>query len=391
MSASLLDHDPVLTPAQVEFRRQVRAFFAEDRVRELAEEIAGYPVGTEAALLPVYRWLGERGWLAPNWPVEYGGAGLGAVEAAIVTEEMTLAGIPDDVHVLSIDIVGLFLLLKGTEQQKRAHLPALAAGERIATVLFTEPEAGSDLAALRTRAVRDGDGWRLSGSKVYNMKSQYGDVALCAARTSDSPVGMHGITLFLLPLRSPGVHVEPVPSYANDRFNLVVIDGVRLTEADVIGRVDDGWALMNEMLQLERTGIDFHAKARRLLDLVLRRAAETGRLADPAYAIPLAELDAKLRAGHALAWQMVRDLGEHNPDPVASAMSKWYVTELFQPILTAAADIDGMDALLTAWDGDAPALGQLEAGYRFGPSHRLASGTSEVMLMLIATNGLGLL
>lgn len=384
-------HPGGLTPAEAGFRDQVRALLAEERVRSLAAQIAAYPPGREATHLDVHRWLGERGWLAPNWPQEYGGAGLGAAQAAIVTEEMTLAGIPDDVHVLSIDIVGRLLLEVGTEEQKKRHLPALAAGEQIATVLFTEPETGSDLSGLRTTARRDGDGWRLYGQKIYNMKSQYGEVALCAARTTESPVAMHGITLFLLPLRSPGVHVEPVPTLCNDRFNLVVIDGVRLTGADALGEVDNGWSLMNDLLQLERTGVDFHAKARRLLDLVIDRAAANGRLADPAYALPIAALDARLRAGHAMAWQQVRNLGAGTPDPVASAMAKWYVTEQIRPVLDTGLEVCGLDGVLTAWDGAAPDGGVLEAGLRLGPSHRLASGTSEVMLYLIATNGLGLL
>ncbi|MET7638018.1 acyl-CoA dehydrogenase family protein [Streptomyces sp. NPDC005438] len=380
-----------LDEAQAAFRTEIRALLSQERVRESAARIAAYPPDTEAAHLDVRRWLGAEGLLAPAWPAQYGGRGLGAAEAALVTEELTRAGIPDDVQVLSIDIVGMMLLHEGTETQRKTHLPPLAAGEQIATVLFTEPECGSDLSALRTRAEPDGDGWRLYGSKVYNMKSRYGEFAVCAARTTASPVPMHGITLFLLPLRSPGVHVEPVPSLGNDTFNLVVIDGVRLTEADVVGQVDDGWRLMNELLQLERTGVDFHAKARRLLDLVLDRAAATGRLSDPAYAVPLAELDAKLHAAHALAWQQVARLDAGSPDPVRSAMAKWYASEQARPVLDAGLDLYGLDAALTAWDGHAPDGGLLEAGYRMGPSHRLASGTSEVMLYLIATNGLGLL
>ncbi|MCX4820777.1 acyl-CoA dehydrogenase family protein [Streptomyces sp. NBC_01142] len=376
---------------QETFRQEVRRFFAGDEVRRTLKTVAGHRPDEEAARLDLYRLLGERGWLAPNWPVEYGGLGLGAREAAVVTEEMTLAGVPDDVHVLSIDIVGMFLVKAGTEEQKRRHLPALARGEQTASVLFTEPEAGSDLSALRTRAEPDQDGWRLYGTKVFNMKSQFADVALCAARTTDGAVGMHGITLFLLPLRSPGVHIEPVPSMQNDQFNLVVIDGVRLTAADVVGRVDDGWWMLNDLLQLERTGIDFHGKARRLLDLIIRRAAATGRLTDPVYAVQLVELDAKLRAGHAMAWQMVRNLADDKPDPVASAMSKWYVSEQFRPILQAGMEIEGAGGVLSSWDAEAPAEGLLEANHRLGPAHRLASGTSEIMLYLIATNGLGLL
>ncbi|MEN8649791.1 acyl-CoA dehydrogenase family protein [Streptomyces sp. 21So2-11] len=378
-------------PAPDTFRQDIRRFFTSDEVRRTLKTVAAHRPDEEPARLDLYRLLGERGWLAPNWPVEYGGLGLGAAEAALVTEEMTLAGVPDDVHVLSIDIVGMFLLQAGTEEQKRKHLPALARGERTASVLFTEPEAGSDLSALRTRAEPDQGGWRLYGTKVFNMKSQFADVALCAARTTDGAVGMHGITLFLLPLRSPGVHIEPVPSMQNDRFNVVVIDGVRLTEEDVVGTVDDGWWMLNDLLQLERTGIDFHGKARRLLDLIIQRAAATGRLDDPVYAVELVELDARLRAGHAMAWQMVRNLADGRPDAVASAMSKWYVSEQFRPILRAGMEVEGMDGVLSGWDPEAPADGLLEANHRLSPAHRLASGTSEIMLYLIATSGLGLL
>ncbi|WP_116248107.1 acyl-CoA dehydrogenase family protein [Nocardiopsis sp. FIRDI 009] len=391
MTVTIREPIPELSADQRSFRADVRALLTRPEVRDELTGLAARPPGDEPVLLETYRLLGERGWLAPSWPVEYGGLGLGAVEAAIVTEEMALAGVPDDVHVLGVDIVGLFLLMEGTEEQKREHLPALAAGERVATVLFTEPGCGSDLSGLATRAEPDGDGWRLYGSKVYNMKSQYGEIALCAARTSDGPVPMHGITLFLLPLRSPGVHVEPVPSMADECFCLVAIDGVRLGPESVVGRVDDGWRLMNDLLQLERTGVDFHGKARRLLDLVVERAARSGRLDDPVYAVRLAELDAKLRASHALAWEMVHDLDRGAADPVASAMSKWYASEQFRPVLDAGMEVGGADALLSRWDEEAGTTARHEADYRMGPAHRLASGTSEVMLYLIATNGLGML
>ncbi|MFI5496362.1 acyl-CoA dehydrogenase family protein [Actinoplanes sp. NPDC051859] len=380
-----------LTAEQETFRRELRDFLAGADVRREVAEIAAYPPRHEASHLAVYRRLGERGWLAPSWPERFGGLGLGAVEAALVTEELTLAGIPDDVHVLSIDIVGMFLLRAGTEAQQQRHLPHLARGERIATVLFTEPGCGSDLSALSTAARRDGDGWRLRGGKIYNQKSQFGDVALCAARTTAGPVALHGITLFLVPLRSPAVHIEPVPSMGNDRFNLVVLDDLRVGPEDVVGQVDDGWRLLNDLLQLERTGIDFHGKGRRLLDAAIGRATATGRIDDPSWAGDLAELDAAQHAAHALAWEQVHALADGRPDPVRSAMSKWFASERISPVLAAGADLDGLATALSAWDGGAPDDGLWEAATRTGPAHRLASGTSEVMLYLVAGNGLGLL
>jgi alkylation response protein AidB-like acyl-CoA dehydrogenase len=304
---------------------------------------------------------------------------------------MALAGVPDDVHVLSIDIVGLFLLMVGTEEQKRRYLPPLARGESVATVLYTEPHCGSDLSALSTRAEPDSDGaWRIYGRKIYNQKSQFGDYALCAARTTDSDVRFHGITLFLVPLRSPGVMIVPVPSMENNRFNEVVIDGIRLTREHVIGDVDGGWQLINQMLLLERTGLDFHGKIRRWFNLVLAEARRSGRLADPVYAVQLSDLDGKLRAGRAMAWRMVSNLARGEPDPVSSAAAKWFVTEQARAVARLALEIGGLEGLLTSWDGQAPADGLLEAAYRTAPTLTLASGTSEIMLYLIASTGLEL-
>lgn len=383
--------DHAFTPEQADFRARVRAFLAEPRVRKAVDDIAHYAPREEPAGLDIYRWLGERGWLAANWPVEYGGLGATVVESAIVTEEMAFAGVPDDVHVLSIDIVGLFLLMVGTEEQKRRYLPALARGESIATVLYTEPHCGSDLAALTTRAEPDGpDAWRLTGRKIYNQKSQYGDYALCAARTTESDIPLHGITLFLVPLRSPGVTIVPVWSMENNRFNEVVLDGIRLTGDQVIGEVDAGWQLINQMLLLERTGIDFHGKVRRWFDLVHAHAAQTGRLADPVAGQRLADLDARLHAARALAWRQVANLAGGAPDPVSSAASKWYATETAREVVRLAMELGGLPATLSTWDSEAPLSGLLEAAYRTAPTLTLASGTSEIMLYLIASTGLEL-
>jgi alkylation response protein AidB-like acyl-CoA dehydrogenase len=383
--------DDALTPDQERFRAGVRALLAEPRVRKAVGELAHYAPREEPAALDVYRWLGERGWLAPNWPVEYGGIGAGVVESAIVTEEMALAGLPDDAHVLSIDIVGLFLLMVGTAEQKAKYLPPLARGESIATVLYTEPHCGSDLAALRTRAEPDGPGaWRLYGTKIYNQKSQFGDYALCAARTTESEVRFHGITLFLVPLRSPGVTVAPVWSMENNRFNEVVLDGIRLTGEHVVGELDDGWDLMNRMLLLERTGIDFQAKIRFWYDRIAAHGTRTGRLADPVLRAQAADLDARLSAARALAWQQVANLAAGKPDPVASAASKWYATEQARAVARFGFEVTGLPGVLSAWDGDAPMDGWLEATYRVAPTLTLASGTSEIMLHLIASTGLEL-
>ncbi|MHC8419235.1 acyl-CoA dehydrogenase family protein [Streptomyces sp. NB004] len=342
----------------------------------------GFP-GNEPGLLETYRLLGERGWLAPSWPERYGGRGLGHHEAAVVTEEMILAGVPDDAHVLSVDIVGRFVLDSGTDAQRARLLPALARGEQIATVLFTEPQAGSDLGRMTTRAEPDGDGaWRLYGTKVFNQKSGFADTALCAAVTVPGP--MPGIGLFLLPLRSPGVTIRTLSNLTDDAFCEISIDGVRLTRDDVLGEVDDGWRMISELLVLERTGIDFHAKIRHWLDSAADAVPEDLR-------DRYAELDARLSAGHALAWRMVTELDAGRADPVLAAMSKWYVTEQAREVARFCLELRGREGLLTNQDRDAPDLGRVERALRYAPTLTLASGTSEVMLRTIATSHLEML
>jgi alkylation response protein AidB-like acyl-CoA dehydrogenase len=376
------------TEEQREFRARVRDFLRSPPVLDAVARITTAPPADEPGRLDIYRWLGERGWLAPNWPERYGGLGRGLTEAAIVTEEMCLAGVPDDAHVLGIDIVGNFLLEVGTGEQRARWLPRLARGESLAAVLFTEPGCGSDLSRLTTRAEQDGDGWRLYGTKVYNQKTQFADIALCAARTSQGPVPFDGITLFLLPLRSPGVVIRPVENITNDRFHEVVVDGVRLTTDDVVGTVGDGWQLMNEMLVLERTGIDFHAKIRRWLDSV---APEVRGRGDADLEGRFTELDARLRAGHALAWRVVTELAAGDPVPTTAAMAKWYITEQARAVIRFCLDVRGMSGVLSAWDPEPPDHGLVEAACRYAPTHRLGSGTSEIMLYIIASSALELL
>lgn len=377
------------TPEQRAYRDTVRALLDTDEVRAETASVRSRP-GTEGGLLDLYRRLGERGLLAPNWPVEYGGSGGGIAEKAILTEELIAHGVPDIAHTLSVDIVGQAVLSYGTERQKARLLPPIARGESIAGVLFSEPGAGSDLSALRTRAERDGDGWRLFGTKVYSAKTHLGDFALCAARTTESEVRFHGVTVFLVPLKSVGVSVEPLWNIGDERFNHVTLSGIRVTAEDVLGTVDDGWHLIGEVLGLERTGIEFQAKARHWLDTVLALAEDPGGAGDDR----LVALDAEVRAARLLAWRCVDRLRAGGHDEVHSAMAKYAAGETARRVALSAAEFCGPGVLLSGDDeeayGTASGTAVLEAAAREAPGLTLASGTSEVMLTLIAATGLGL-
>ncbi|MGH3748232.1 MAG: acyl-CoA dehydrogenase family protein, partial [Micromonosporaceae bacterium] len=229
------------------------------------------------------------------------------------------------------------------------------------------------------------------GRKRYSMKAHLADFALCAARTTPSEVSYHGITLFLVPMKNPGIRVEPLFNLSHERFCDVTLDGIRLTRADVLGDVDDGWQVINQVLPLERTGIDYAAKACRLLEGLLRHAAKTGQLDDPACAQRLLELDAQAQAARLLAWRCVANLRDGAPDDVQSAIAKWHTTELAKQLAREALELTGLAGVLRAGEDQAPEGGLFEHAYREAPGLTLAGGTSEIMLYFIAASGLGLL
>ncbi|MFG2933559.1 acyl-CoA dehydrogenase family protein [Streptomyces achromogenes] len=378
------------TPEGRAFRDEICALLCQEEVRA---EVAAVRArrGGEPGLLDVYRRLGERGYLAVNWPKEYGGLGGTLQQKTIVTEELIGHGVPDIVHTLSIDIVGLALLMYGTDDQKERLLPRIARGEGAASILFSEPGVGSDLAALETRAERDGDGWRLRGRKVYSMKSHLADFALCAARTGESDVKYHGITLFVVPLKTPGVLVDPLWNLGDERFGDITLAGVRVTADDIVGEVDGGWEVINHVLGLERTGVEFEAKATRWFDVLLRHAADTGLLEHPVHGPRLVELEGWVRAARLLSWRSVGELAEGRSDEVHNAMAKLLTSEVSKEVAHTALDLTGLPGVLDRHDGRAALHGIGEAAYREAAGLTLASGTSEVMLALIASTGLGLL
>ncbi|MEV0752907.1 acyl-CoA dehydrogenase family protein [Streptosporangium sp. NPDC050280] len=374
---------PAFTPEQDGFRQEVCGLLCEEAVSAEIAQSRRMPYGQESGLLDVHRRLGKLGWLAINWPERYGGSDATIVEKAILTEEMIRHGVPENVHSLGIDIVGNAIHLFGTPEQKERFLPGLARGEITANVLFSEPDVGSDLASLTTRAEPDGDGWRLHGRKIYNMKAQHSEFALCAARTSTGPVNFSGITLFLVPLQSLGTVIEPVWNLSEERFDLVTLNGIRIGREDVLGEVDDGWQVLGKVLPLERTGLDHSAKAERTLSALREHAP-------PGCEERLVQLETRVRAARLLAWRCITNLHEGRPDEVHSAIAKWYTSETAKEVSLAAVELLGPRALLDARDPEALAEGVFDAAFREAPGLTLAQGSSEIMLYFVATSKLGL-
>ncbi len=376
------------TQEQEALRQEVRAFVGSDGVQAILQETGQRPFREELFSWELHRMLADRGWLAAHWPVEYGGGGKTMIEMAIIAEEMIRAGIPHAPWALSVNIFGNAVLLLGTEEQRRQYLPPIARGEALSGVLYTEPDAGSDLASLRARAVPDGDDWIINGTKIFNSMGHMASYGLAAVRTELDAARYKDLTLFIVDMHAPGVTVSPMWMLSDERTNEVSLENVRVPAANMVGARGEGWRLLNTALSVERTGLDWTGLAARYLDDVIAMVKEKQAGSDPLVRQKIAKCFTELQVARLLVWRVVSNQALGEFDDVYSAMSKMYGSELTKRITRLGMEIGGLEALLTRWDADPLAGGWLEAHHRQAPGATIAAGTTEIMLYLIAYRGL---
>ncbi len=360
------------TPDEEEFRARVRALFA---APPLSDEIARVrESATEPDERALYHALGEAGLLGVNWPAEYGGHGHSAVELLTVTEELLRAGIPDTLYVNTILTAGNLILSAGSGDLKRRLLPGMARGELFASILYSEPDAGSDLGALTTSATAGDDGcFSINGTKLFNLKSAITDIGLCAARTSAGGSKYSGITLFIIDMRAPGVSVRPLPAMPAEQFSIVELTDVAVRRDDAVGDIGAGWDVINQGLPLERTGLDFALRAEQWYRLGAEGPAEPDR------AERIGRYGARVEAALLLSWRSALDVVDGRIDHVRTAAAKWYASELAAELAAWAVREHGPHA--------APGLADaIDRAYREAPGLTLAGGTSEMMLQLLASH-----
>ena len=219
------------------------------------------------------RLLAERNLLCLSWPEEFGGGAASVWEQTVVREEMWAHHEPRGAQYMGVNWVGPTIMRHGTEEQQRKHLPPIARGEVIWCQGFSEPDAGSDLASLQTTARRDGDGWRVSGQKIWTSYATMAQWCFLLARTSKGEKKQQGLTIFLVPMDDPAIEVRPIRCMIGPHhLNEVFFDDLRVTEADVLGTVDEGWSVVQEVLSFERVGIARYARCERLLAAAPDRA-----------------------------------------------------------------------------------------------------------------------
>jgi alkylation response protein AidB-like acyl-CoA dehydrogenase len=360
------------TPDEEQFRAHVRGLF---RDPPLSDEIARVrKLTTEPDERALYRMLGEAGLLGINWPAEYGGQGRSAVELLILTEELLRAGIPDTLYVNSILTAGNLILSAGNGELKRRLLPGMASGELFASILYSEPDAGSDLSALTTSATARDDGcFSLNGTKLFNLKSAITDIGLCAARTSQINSKYSGITLFIIDMQAPGVEIRPLPALPTEQFYIVELNDVLVRGDDAVGGIGAGWGVISQGLPLERTGLDFALRAEQWY----RLGADGPDIPDRAEQI--GRYGARVEAALLLAWRSALDVADGRIDHVRTAAAKWYGSELAAELAVWAVRDQGLHVAPDRADA-------VDRAYREAPGLTLAGGTSEMMLQLLSSH-----
>ncbi|MEA2626430.1 MAG: hypothetical protein QOD06_2475, partial [Candidatus Binatota bacterium] len=341
--------------------------------------------------------LHRAGWCGITWPVEHGGRGATPFEHAIYNEEMARAQAPEPINRVGLNNVGPTLIRWGTDEQQRRWLGRILSAEDIWCQLFSEPDAGSDLAALRTRAERDGDAYRLTGQKVWTSYAHFSRWAICLARTDAVAAKHAGITYFVVDMTASGITIRPLRQLTGSaEFNEVFLDAVAVPRDQVIGRENDGWTVAVSTLAHERgTGYLFkeQVKARIAVERLIERVRRRRDGADPVHPLLRQEVARAFIGVEVLRTLNLDTLSRlargHEPG-AESSLKKEFWSRLTQQLHDTAMAIDGTASQLAAGDTRAIDGGRWPAAYLFSRAATIAGGTSEIQLDVIARRLLGL-
>ncbi len=342
----------------------------------------------------------EKKWNVMHWPVEYGGLGLSAWHQLIFSEEATYHRFPGSAGGTGTGLVGPMLMAAGTEEQKRTWLPKIARNEVRFCLLNTEPEAGSDLASLRTRAVADGDDYIVNGQKVFISGAHHSDMGIMPVRTDPNAQPRHaGISYLMVDLHSPGITIRPLINMTGAHAqNEVFLEDVRVPRSNRIGRENDGWRMVAGALSSVRsgaTGTNRPAQTRRLFDDVVEYARTTSRNGrrigeQPDVRRNLAQMAIELEVAKFMLYRAVWNHASHHPSPRENSASRLFSSLVSQRMANIAVNTLGMYGLLRRGSGYAPLHGEVEHMYKETVYHTIGLGTQEINRNVIAQRGLGL-
>jgi alkylation response protein AidB-like acyl-CoA dehydrogenase len=375
--------DLTFNEREAAFREEVRAWFA-------ANDPGPEPQHSEdehyAWRRDYQRRMADDGYAAVHWPAEYGGRAATLTESAIFFEELGRSGAPLPANVLGLLLAGPTIMAFGTEEQKDRYLAPILTAEEIWCQGFSEPDAGSDLASLKTRAVKDGDDWVVTGQKVWTSGAQYAKWCMLVARTDfDAPKKHKGLTYFLMDMEQEGIEVVPLRQITGEsEFNELFLNEVRIPDEHVLGGVGNGWMVALTTLMNERAGLAFflQVRLRQLLDKVIAEAAGRGLLDDPVVADKLGELHLKAEILRLTAYRGLSTIEKYGQPGPEGSLTKWMWSDTNQQLTQFAADLLGPDALRA---GSPWAYELLRAR-----GNSIEGGTTEVLKNIVAERVLGL-
>jgi alkylation response protein AidB-like acyl-CoA dehydrogenase len=378
------------TADQEALRQELRAYFADLMTPEVEAEVAAGETGGPHCLAAV-RKMGQDGWLGIGWPVEYGGQGRGDIEQFIFIDEAWRCGAP--IPFLTINTVGRTIQEFGTEEQRRDLLPRILRGELHVSIGYTEPSAGTDLASLRTAAVRDGDEWVINGQKIYTSLASYADYIWLAARTDPDAPKHRGISIFMVPTSDPGFSYTKINTMVNASTFTTYYDNVRVPGSALVGELHRGWDLIVNQLNYERVSLGPPGMFSSVYEDVLAWARETKlpdgrRVIDQEWArLNLARVHAKLDFLKLINWKVAASGGAN---PADASATKVYGTELSIEAYRLLMEVIGPASYLQRGSSAAVLAGRIERAFQGALILTFGGGVNEVQRDLIALFGLGL-
>jgi alkylation response protein AidB-like acyl-CoA dehydrogenase len=381
------------TDAERALVAELRAYFAivvsDDVLDEVAGTEGGGPLYTKAL-----RRMGADGWLGIGWPKEFGGQGRSAIEQYIFFDEVQRAGFP--IPFLTLCTVGPTLIKYGTDEQKARFLPAILRGELHFAIGYSEPSAGTDLASLRTRAVRDGDEYVVDGQKVFTSLAEYADYIWLAVRTDPEAQRHKGISIVMVDTKANGFSLSPIHTLGGNRTNATYYEGVRVPVSARVGRENEGWKLITTQLNHERVALSVPGPIDRFVEETTAWARET-RASDGRRVIDASWVQANLARARAhvevlrlLTWRQAWNIDQGKLDPAESSTVKVFGSESFIRIYGWLLEVLGQEGYLKDGSPGARLRGRVERYYRTSIVLTFGGGTNEVQRDIIAMTGLGM-
>jgi alkylation response protein AidB-like acyl-CoA dehydrogenase len=374
--------DLTFTPEESEFRDEFRAWLSENHP---GAPPTGGDDGSYQWRRDFQRRLAEGGWAAVHWPVEFGGRGATLTQSAIFFEELARARAPLPANVLGLLLAGPTIMTYGTEQQKERFLAPIVTAEEIWCQGFSEPDAGSDLASLKTHAVKSNGGWLVTGQKVWTSGAQYSKWCMLVARTDTEAPRHKGLSYFLLDMEQEAVQVRPLRQITGEaEFNELFIEEAAVPDDNVLGGVGNGWKVAMTTLMNERAGLAFflQVRLRQLLDEVFAQAAQRGLLRDPVVADRLGELHLRAEVLRLTAYRGLTAVQRYGQPGPEGSLTKWMWSETNQQLTQLAADLIGPEALAAG--------GWWSYELLRARGNTIEGGTTEILKNIVAERVLGL-